>query len=877
MKIFHFIVSIVLMYGLGIQDTDAQSGRLPVNTDQNNPYGITINFNTPQSFNSKSAPLDLCVPQYSTGCAEGDGFTSFAVQEIQNYGSGCANLNGNGWSQYFSMGPAILLPGETYDFLMQTGYGNQHAAIWLDFNDDLALTSDEKILSDFVMESAGQLYTVAITIPSNAIPGQHIMRARTNYGAVCNDPCTNYTYGEAEDYYVIIGVPAFGSLDGMVTAFTGGAPVSGVTISATGTINYSTTTGSDGTYSFDNVLIGEYTVHCTKNGYNPAMQPVTIEENVLATVNFQITHPVISVSPLAVTKTLAPDSTGEETVTIQNTGDGPLDWSSTLVILSDNSKEFMDLQFQYPLAGYNEVGVETNGLFIYTTVWNGPGILKYDMDGNYIGTFTIPGVSFLKDLAFDGTFFYGGAASTIVYQMDFDSQTLVGTITAPTIVRAIAYDADDDAFYANNWGSDIVKFDKSGNLLGSFAAGPFGDNYYGFAYDNESFGGPYLWGYAQVGATQNQIIQIQLPDGNETGYSLDVATKLNGTITGIAGGLFTHPNIVTGKWTLGGIVQGQCIWGLELTDAANWIGINPLSGTVPPGSSDEMTVYFDATDLLPGIYEAEIHFASDPAVGSPVVDITLTVSGEAPDPPYDFTGSLDCETFDLCWTVNQADSCSVYANGSWVANTTEYCYTFAGPGWYGCYVTAWLNGIESMPSAVFEFEILWPSGLEPINFTITDIVDHIVSVSWNVPIGCAIPDSYNVYRNGNKINELPLTELNYSDTVDFGGTYTYYATTVYYFGESGASNSQTVVITSAFNQQTGELFIFPNPAKRLITIKSDLPILSLIMLNNLSRIVLENNPVATELQLNVSGLEPGIYFLNLQTRENTMIRKVIIE
>ena len=88
---------------------------------------------------------DLCVPEYSNGCGDGDGFTDFAVAEIENYNSGCAdNMGFNGWSQYLELGPAVLLPNQTYDFIMQTGYNNQFATIWIDFNDDYILTDDEK-------------------------------------------------------------------------------------------------------------------------------------------------------------------------------------------------------------------------------------------------------------------------------------------------------------------------------------------------------------------------------------------------------------------------------------------------------------------------------------------------------------------------------------------------------------------------------------------------------------------------------------------------------------------------------------------------------------------------------------------------------------
>jgi hypothetical protein len=101
---------------------------------------------TPQ-IDQISAPIVLCEPVYSTGCSLGDGFTDFALAEIENYGSGCADLNGTGWSQYLGLGPAVLLPGFSYDVIMQTGYADQFVTIWIDFDDDEELEPEEIVLS----------------------------------------------------------------------------------------------------------------------------------------------------------------------------------------------------------------------------------------------------------------------------------------------------------------------------------------------------------------------------------------------------------------------------------------------------------------------------------------------------------------------------------------------------------------------------------------------------------------------------------------------------------------------------------------------------------------------------------------------------------
>jgi len=150
------------------------------------------------------AASELCVPEYVTGCALGDGFSDFAVEEIENYGTGCADLNGTGWSQYLELGPATLYQGQIHDFIMASGFTGNFATIWIDFNDDYTFTADEIVLDNYWIQLQNQLYTVPVQIPADALTGTHYMRARTRFANFCDDPCASYFYGEAEDYMVTI-------------------------------------------------------------------------------------------------------------------------------------------------------------------------------------------------------------------------------------------------------------------------------------------------------------------------------------------------------------------------------------------------------------------------------------------------------------------------------------------------------------------------------------------------------------------------------------------------------------------------------------------------------------------------------------------------
>lgn len=819
----------------------------------------------------------LCEPLYSNGCDWGDGFNDFAVEEIENYNSDCEDLNGQGWSQYLELGPAVLIPGMIHDFIMKTGYNDQFVTIWVDFNDDYELTSDEIILFDFELPNSGETYTAAVEIPADATPGLHYMRARTNWQSSCSDPCASYGYGEAEDYFVMIGAAETGMVEGFVTEQDGGAPVEGAVISLDGLISFTTTTGADGYYLFDFVFVGDYQISCEKEGYNGQDAEITVDEDITLTQDFELTHPEFSVSPLSVSAILPFGGTATEWAVLENNGDGPVNWSASLQIVNKGSDDVFDLQFEYPVAqGGGEAGIETDGNFIYTTKWNGGAIYKYDLEGNYIESFNIPGVSGLRDLAYDGTYFYGSAAIPVVWEMDFNTKELISSFTAPTSVRAIAYNDDEDVFYANNFSTDVVKFDKAGNNLGSFEVGPSGGEYYGFAYDAVSLGGPYLWGYANTGESQNEIIQIQLPSGTETGFVLDIATKLSDPVYNAGGGLFTHPNLVFGKWTLGGLVQNEVIWGLELADAQTWLWVGPNAGMLEAGGTQDLEIQFDAGDLMEGEYFAEIYFSTYPEVGNPVIEVSITVA-ENTTHPCDLNSIMNCMDAELTWSVcpagsPEADSFHIFRNDMLIETVFDTVFNDAfllPEATYQYQITGFYNGIETLPSPFMEVSAPMPQDLEPLNLHV-EIDGSDIYLSCDPPAGCLSPPMYKLYRDGEyyDMNSEGNFQVNWE-------VHEYYVTAQYYFGESGPSN--TVLITGVDEVYVTAIHIFPNPVKEVLTIENTAgTTLDVEVYSQFGKLVNSVKSREENILLHMSGLGSGVYFLVIRSAEYKSTRKVIV-
>ncbi|HPR58621.1 MAG TPA: T9SS type A sorting domain-containing protein, partial [Bacteroidales bacterium] len=578
----------------------------------------------------------LCIDNlYSSGCSFGDGLIAWELANINVPDIPCAGTPP--WYHDYRDMVHELEAGMTYQLTVTAGYDDTWFDVWIDFDDNLELNNtDELVLNDAVCEAANTPYTFDITIPGGVIDGSYVLRFRTNWLAAVTDPCATYSYGNCCDFTAEIGG------DG---AWLTAEPMEG-TVDPGESLPVTVTYNSQGLPA--EILTGALVF--TSNALNsPVTVPVTLSPGG-GPGGLVITPDTIYTNHWNTDVT-------DHILTAQNTGSSPITWNVTIetdgtigfkystakplvrpasdpassekapgtsfgneVISTDAD---YDLQFEFACGDASgEAGIETDGDYIYTTKWNGTGFFKYEINGTFLGAFQVGSVNAIRDLAYDGTYFYGGAAATTVYKMDFGTNTLIGQFTAPVAVRAIAYDEGQDGFWANNWSTTLTLFDVSGAVLNTIPT-QGNESFYGLAYDPQ---GPYLWGYSQrTGSSQNILYKYQLPGGAFI-EEFDVFTVLNMPVSGdIAGGLAFHPDLyIAGKYTLLGIVQNVCIWGLEMGDTGNgpWISVDPMSGTIPGNQSADVTVTITSTGFEPGEYYGTVVFNTNNAT-TPVIDIPV--------------------------------------------------------------------------------------------------------------------------------------------------------------------------------------------------------------------------------------------------------------
>ena len=390
-------------------------------------------------------------------------------------------------------------------------------------------------------------------------------------------------------------------------------------------------------------------------------------------------------------------------------------------LIGSNTKSttsFWTIQFQQSISnnpwGPGTYGIETDGTYLFISKWASNKFYKLTTAGVVVDSFSVTGTinGGIRDLAFDGTYFYGSNNSNIIYKMDFVAKTIVSTIVLPIdfYVRHIAYDPTanngNGGLWVGPWSVMGPRlYSMTGNYLDSIPAANLGTySASGSAFDNVSAGGPYLWlSSYSTGVAANNLIKIHIPT-KQISLIHDISMEIPAIANTTPGGLFQKTNLISGTTTLGGLTQGTHIWGFN------------LATTIPPANGMQI----NTLDLLNNV-----------PINSPQI-----VSGQLVN-----IGTNTITSFKLNYSVNGGSNLIQNVTSVNIAGSSNYNYS---------------HSIPWTPSIAGTYTIrLWASEINGNTSLSSDTITKIVNVMANIVYKKVVLEQFTgiklPYCDGNKI------------------------------------------------------------------------------------------------------------------------------
>jgi hypothetical protein len=207
---------------------------------------------------------------------------------------------------------------------------------------------------------------------------------------------------------------------------------------------------------------------------------------------------------------------------------------------------------------------------------------------------------------------------------------------------------------------------------------------------------------------------------------------------------------------------------------------------------------------------------------------------------------------------------------------TEKTYTDENlaAGTYSYQVSAVYEACESELTDEVTVTILLcekPTNLEGVAEKTTAII------TWNEPEnmeGTLL--GYNIYRDGTLLNETTYTEMEYSEELE-NGTYVYQISAVYEHCESELTEGVSVKIdfTGVCEVSADSFQIFPNPVQGKLNITGSVTPNCIRIYNITGQLVYETTTCSTNMSISVSTMPTGIYFIKIDSANDSITRKLI--
>ena len=482
---------------------------------------------------------------------------------------------------------------------------------------------------------------------------------------------------------------------------------------------------------------------------------------------------------------------------------------------SKGDRDMWDLVHHFDATSGYQYGVGYDGQNIYTSSWSASStsmFYKYDLQGNFIEEFNISGCGQIRDLTYDGQYFYGVANASTVYCIDLANHSLVSQFTTSYgAMRCITYDPVRDGFWVvGNWSGNLTLIDRTGAIVQA-AGAPTSAS--GVAYYKDPENVEHIF-YLKNETANGEVYEYNIT--NNTMGTTPVYNCVNTpgiSWTGSSGGCFV------------GTYEGKTCLFADAQQSPQLICIYELDSNSTPGPNPQPGVegVLGAMIFRDGEWLAFVegsnasqYVVADAAGDDAEYGVRVVYDGELDVTYY----AMSCmATVDYTGTGVSCDP---------VTNLTAEDYNYQGN-----------NG------ALVQFT-------EPEGAT-----------------------SYKVYVDGTLLGSLSAQPIfiNFEGTPN--GTYQIGIVAVYADCESEMATVDFVWTLDAVNDNAIVTALYPNPTNSDVTIKAA-GMNHITVVNALGQVMYDADVDADELQLNLGQYNAGIYMVRISTENGVSTQRVIV-
>ena len=274
-------------------------------------------------------------------------------------------------------------------------------------------------------------------------------------------------------------------------------------------------------------------------------------------------------------------------------------------IQAQTPRDMWDFVNSFSCSTGRQHGVVYDGEYIYTSAWGKSSTVlsmfyKYDLNGNLIEEFDVPGIdnsdNYLRDMTYDGQYVYGcDAHSGTIWCYDLRNKSLVGQInTTFNELGTCTYDPENDAFWVGeratgsspNLHLDLKLVDRNGSVIRTATAHNLGGHtVHGTGYFTDEDGVAHLYLFAVEGFTAHVFDYNINSDSMDPNIIFDFAETPGWGYACSAGGAFISE------------CNGSIYFFGDVDKSPNLIGIYALGDYTPtPPTPPEGNIFFDFND-----------------------------------------------------------------------------------------------------------------------------------------------------------------------------------------------------------------------------------------------------------------------------------------